>query len=84
VTLQEANPVAGLDVAAARIVTVWPFGITAGASPQFFNANHTAIGFDNRSDDKGLEPEGVTIGTRRGATDAFVGLERSAASRSPS
>ncbi|WP_244475643.1 ExeM/NucH family extracellular endonuclease [Methylobacterium sp. Leaf466] len=32
--------------------------------------------FDNRSDNKGPEPEGVTIGTVDGRTYAFVGLER--------
>jgi hypothetical protein len=31
---------------------------------------------DDRSDDKGVEPEGVTIGKINGRTLAFVGLER--------
>jgi DNA-binding beta-propeller fold protein YncE len=31
---------------------------------------------DNRSDDKGVEPEGVTIGMLNGQPIAFVGLER--------
>ncbi|WP_031294153.1 choice-of-anchor I family protein [Leptolyngbya sp. Heron Island J] len=33
--------------------------------------------FDDRSDDKGPEPEGVTIGVVDGRTIAFIGLERS-------
>ncbi len=32
---------------------------------------------DTRSDNKGAEPEGITIGTVGGKTYAFVGLERS-------
>ncbi|HQS99776.1 MAG: PEP-CTERM sorting domain-containing protein [Hydrogenophilales bacterium 16-64-46] len=35
---------------------------------------------DSRSDDKGVEPEGVTIMTIGGRTYAFVGLERTTAS----
>lgn len=31
---------------------------------------------DNRSDDRGIEPEGVTIGYVAGRTIAFIGLER--------
>ncbi|MGJ5641297.1 choice-of-anchor I family protein [Formosa sp. S-31] len=31
---------------------------------------------DNRSDDKGVEPEGITVGTIDGVVYAFVGLER--------
>jgi len=31
---------------------------------------------DGRSDDKGVEPEGVTLSTIRGRTYAFIGLER--------
>ena len=41
------------------------------------NANHEeGPSFDNRSDNKGIEPEGVTLGKLRGRTYAFVGLER--------
>ena len=36
--------------------------ITAEAYPSNFNAANTNNTFDNRSDDKGLEPEGVVIG----------------------
>ncbi|MFE8047460.1 choice-of-anchor I family protein [Brenneria goodwinii] len=43
----------------------------------FFNANHEAgASLDNRSDDKGPEPEGVVLGSIGGKTYAFVGLER--------
>lgn len=50
--------------------------ITAAIYPQSFNANNTENTFDNRSDDKGPEPEGVTIGMLNGRIYAFVGLER--------
>lgn len=50
--------------------------IIADASPLFFNLNHEANGADNRSDNKGPEPEGVAIGTVAGRTYAFIGLER--------
>ncbi|MBM7785969.1 choice-of-anchor I family protein [Tenggerimyces flavus] len=50
--------------------------VTAEAKPAFFNSNHTEANFDGRSDDKGPEPEGVTIGEVRGRTYAFVSLER--------
>jgi 2',3'-cyclic-nucleotide 2'-phosphodiesterase/3'-nucleotidase/5'-nucleotidase len=41
-----------------------------------FNTTNTANSRDNRSDDKGVEPEAVVVGTVRGRTYAFVGLER--------
>lgn len=41
-----------------------------------FNLGHDEPGADSRSDDKGPEPEGVTIGVLGGKTYAFVGLER--------
>ena len=44
--------------------------------PQFFNASNTNQTFDNRSDDKGPEPEGVTIAKLWGRDYAFVSLER--------
>ncbi|KKW67556.1 alkaline phosphatase [Lampropedia cohaerens] len=43
----------------------------------FFNANHEeGASLDNRSDNKGPEPEGVTVGVIGEKTFAFVGLER--------
>lgn len=50
--------------------------ITAAQNPAFFNSNHEINKFDDRSDDKGPEPEGVTVGKAFGRTYAFVGLER--------
>ncbi len=50
--------------------------IIANAIPDFFNASNSNNNFDNRSDDKGPEPEGVTVGTFQDRTFAFVGLER--------
>ncbi|MDO5692381.1 MAG: choice-of-anchor I family protein [Pseudomonadota bacterium] len=43
----------------------------------FFNSNHEAgASMDNRSDNKGPEPEGVTVGKIGEKTFAFIGLER--------
>lgn len=51
--------------------------ITAGAIPADFNStNDDNDSFDSRSDDKGPEPEGITLGKIRGRTIAFIGLER--------
>ncbi|GAA3562339.1 choice-of-anchor I family protein [Marinobacter xestospongiae] len=50
--------------------------ITAEQLPAFFNATNDDNNFDNRSDDKGPEPEGVTVGQINGQTFAFIGLER--------
>lgn len=50
--------------------------ITAELFPDNFNSDHSETNFDNRSDNKGPEPEGVTIGEIDGRTYAFVGLER--------
>ena len=45
--------------------------------PDEFNCAHDESGsFDSRSDNKGPEPEAVTIGTIGSRTYAFVGLER--------
>ena len=50
--------------------------ITARILPEYFNSNHTETSLDTRSDDKGPEPEGITVGTLNGRTYAFVGFER--------
>ncbi len=61
---------------------VWDSGsefelITAGELGEDFNStNDENDSFDNRSDDKGPEPEGIAIGRYFGQTYAFVGLER--------
>lgn len=50
--------------------------ITKQRIPNNFNATNDENNFDNRSDDKGPEPEGVTVGEVNGDLYAFVGLER--------
>jgi hypothetical protein len=50
--------------------------ITAAAIPSSFNSDHATSAFDNRSDDKGPEPEGISLGKVAGRTYAFIGLER--------
>ena len=51
--------------------------ITAALLPGQFNCtNDDNDSFDSRSDDKGPEPEGVTLGTINGRIYAFIGLER--------
>ena len=49
---------------------------TALATPAFFNSTNTANNFDNRSDDKGPEPEALAIARFFGKRYALVGLER--------
>lgn len=44
--------------------------------PTHFNASSTNNTRDNRSDDKGPEPEGLTLGVIGERTYAFLGLER--------
>lgn len=44
--------------------------------PSFFNASSDDNSLDSRSDNKGPEPEGVTVGTVNGRSFAFIGLER--------
>src|SRR5690606_23090630 len=44
--------------------------------PDYFNSNNTENARDSRSDDKGPEPEAVTIAQVNARTFAFIGLER--------
>ena len=51
--------------------------ILATYLPEVFNSNNDENGsFDARSDDKGPEPEGITVGEVDGRLYAFIGLER--------
>lgn len=61
---------------------VWDSGsafeeIVAAELPDDFNSTNDENGsFDNRSDDKGPEPEGITVGQIGDQHYAFIGLER--------
>ena len=44
--------------------------------PTYFNTDHEAVSLDDRSDNKGPEPEGITLGAIGAKTFAFIGLER--------
>lgn len=50
--------------------------ITAALVASKFNSDGSAASFDTRSDNKGPEPEGLTVGVIDGKTYAFVALER--------
>ncbi len=50
--------------------------IIAQRNPLFFNASNDNNNLDDRSDNKGPEPEGVVIGRINGRSFAFIGLER--------
>jgi hypothetical protein len=50
--------------------------ITAAQFPSFFNAGNSNNTFDDRSDNKGPEPEGLALGQFGDRTLAFIGLER--------
>lgn len=61
---------------------VWDSGdafeqTTATEEPALFNEDEGEM--DGRSDDKGIEPEAITIGQIDGYTFAFIGLERQSA-----
>ncbi|GGL12822.1 hypothetical protein Sme01_20580 [Sphaerisporangium melleum] len=71
-----------ISVRSATGALVWDSGdeleqLIARELPGNFNAdNEENNSFDTRSDNKGPEPEGVTVGEVRGRTYAFAGLER--------
>lgn len=50
--------------------------ITAEALPEHFNIDNEELGIDDRSDNKGPEPETVVTGVIDGTTYAFIALER--------
>lgn len=51
--------------------------LLANLLPDEFNANHEENdSLDNRSDNKGPEPEGLALGVVKGRLYAFIGLER--------
>ncbi|RCG28955.1 alkaline phosphatase [Sphaerisporangium album] len=71
-----------ISVRSATGELVWDSGdeleqLVARELPAEFNADNAENGsFDSRSDNKGPEPEGVTVGEVGGRTYAFAGLER--------
>ena len=50
--------------------------IIAEKLPQYFNVDNEEVEMDNRSDNKGPEPESAIVGEVNGKTYAFIGLER--------
>jgi hypothetical protein len=78
-----------IDVFGTRSMTIWTADgqriwdsgdqieqAVAAALPARFNSTNDANTFDDRSDNKGPEPEGVAVGVVDGRRLAFVGLER--------
>lgn len=89
--LVKANVMSELHSYGARSFTIWNADTgevvydsgdaieqtIAANNPAYFNANDgTPDEFDDRSDDKGPEPEGVTVGVVNSKTYAFIGIER--------
>jgi DNA-binding beta-propeller fold protein YncE len=81
-----------IDVFGARSISIWDTSgrlvwdsgdelerEVARLYPSNFNTGHTTSAPDDRSDNKGPEPEGLAVGEVRGRTYAFVGLERQSA-----
>lgn len=79
-----------IDVYGARSFSIWNATgslvfdsgdqfeqMTAEKSPATFNSEGSSANFDTRSDNKGPEPEGVTIGYINDVPYAFIGIERS-------
>jgi len=52
------------------------FANPANGYATIFNSNHEELARDNRSDNKGPEPEGVVVGKVAGRSYAFIALER--------
>ncbi|WP_417388095.1 choice-of-anchor I family protein [Gimesia sp.] len=50
--------------------------IIANRFPKSFNADHESNDVDDRSDNKGPEPEGLVVGMIEGRPVAFIGMER--------
>lgn len=50
--------------------------LTAWFDSDLFNSTNDELAFDNRSDDKGPEPEGIIVAEVEGTPYAFVTLER--------
>jgi hypothetical protein len=81
-----------IDVFGARSFSIWStdgrllwdsgdqleryFADPANGYAAIFNASHDGNALDNRSDNKGPEPEGVVVGKVAGRSFAFVALER--------
>ncbi|WP_183091600.1 choice-of-anchor I family protein [Streptomyces radicis] len=70
-----------LSVLDTRGRVVWDSGdelerLIAERFPDDFNTDNTENAPDSRSDNKGPEPEGVTVGRVAGTEYAFAGLER--------
>ena len=87
--LKDLSTTSRLVAFGARSFTIWSTSGTriwdsgseierqiANRYPANFNASSTTNALDNRSDNKGPEPEGVAIGTIGQQTYAFIGLER--------